>query len=115
VCGIYGFKISPIAESQNEADQLADSLEEHLAHRGPDSKGHKILQNFFVLGHTRLAFNDLSDAGNQPMYDYSGRFCIVMNGEIYNFKELRSELLSIGLIFNGTSDTEVVVKGFAQK
>jgi asparagine synthase (glutamine-hydrolysing) len=113
VCGIYGFKISPIAESQNEADQLADSLEEHLAHRGPDSKGHKILQNFFVLGHTRLAFNDLSDAGNQPMYDYSGRFCIVMNGEIYNFKELRSELLSIGLIFNGTSDTEVVVKGFA--
>lgn len=113
MCGIYGFKISPIIESQFEAHQLADSLEESLVHRGPDSKGHMILQNFLVLGHTRLAFNDLSDTGSQPMTDSSGRFCIVMNGEVYNFKELRTELSRIGVTFNGTSDTEVVVNGFA--
>ncbi len=87
-----------------------------LAHRGPDADGtHTIpLADGAALwfGHRRLAIQDLSDAGRQPMLGHDGRRVIVFNGEIYNFKELRETLTSEGERFTTGTDTEVILAGF---
>lgn len=80
-----------------------------LAKRGPDFQD--IYTDGFVgLGHRRLSIIDTSEAGNQPMWDESKRYCIIFNGEIFNFKELRSELKSKEISFRSESDTEVLLK-----
>ncbi len=80
-----------------------------LAKRGPDFQG--IYTDGYVgLGHRRLSIIDTSEAGNQPMWDESLRYCIVFNGEIFNFKELRSELQQKGIRFRSESDTEVLLQ-----
>lgn len=81
-----------------------------LAHRGPDDQGHWIDQDRGVaLGHRRLSVIDLSKEGSQPMLSSSGRYVIVYNGEIYNFKILREQLKQAGYGFRGSSDTEVLL------
>ena len=80
-----------------------------IAYRGPDGEG------FFTdgpvgLGHRRLAIIDLSEAASQPMSSHDGRYILVYNGEVYNFRELRQELSSLGHWFSSRSDTEVVLK-----
>jgi len=80
-----------------------------LAKRGPDFQD--IYTDGFVgLGHRRLSIIDTSDAGNQPLWDESNRYCIVFNGEIFNFKELKSALISKGISFRSESDTEVLLQ-----
>ncbi len=80
-----------------------------IATRGPDSQG--MYNNDFVgLGHTRLSIIDTSAAGYQPMTDPTGRYQIVYNGEIYNFKELRKELVATGEKFTSETDTEVLLR-----
>jgi len=77
--------------------------------RGPDNRG--LYNNDFVgLGHTRLSIIDTSAAGSQPMTDPTGRYQIVYNGEIYNFKELRKELIDSGEKFTSETDTEVLLR-----
>jgi asparagine synthase (glutamine-hydrolysing) len=108
MCGIAGFngKFSP--ESLN-------LMGKKIAHRGPDSSGVFYSQEHFVgLMHQRLAIIDLSPAGSQPMCDLLGQVAVVFNGEIYNFKELRSELLLAGFNFRGNSDTEVLLNLYLQ-
>ena len=83
-----------------------------LDHRGPDKQETLFLENEnLFFGHTRLAIIDLTDAGKQPMQSNSGRFLITFNGEIYNFLEIKHELLKINnnLKFNGDSDTEILL------
>jgi asparagine synthase (glutamine-hydrolysing) len=82
-----------------------------LSHRGPDAEGMKVLDGA-VLGHTRLRILDLSEAGDQPMSCRSSTLWCSYNGEVYNFRDLRCELLAAGHRFETTSDTEVVLKGF---
>lgn len=78
-----------------------------MSHRGPDDAGTwKSQDSAVMLGHRRLAIIDLSPAGHQPMSDASGRFTIVFNGEIYNFRELRDELASFGHSFRTQGDTK---------
>lgn len=84
-----------------------------LAHRGPDGTGVQQLGPA-VLGHRRLAIIDLSDAALQPMTDHSGTLSIVFNGEIYNYRELRSELTALGASFRTRSDTEVILAAYEQ-
>jgi asparagine synthase (glutamine-hydrolysing) len=83
-----------------------------LAHRGPDGAGEWRAECFHLL-HRRLAVIDLA-TGDQPMASADGRQVIVFNGEIYNYRELRSELISSGHVFRTTSDTEVVLNGWRE-
>jgi asparagine synthase (glutamine-hydrolysing) len=81
------------------------------SHRGPDYTG--IYQDSYAsLAHNRLSILDLSEQGNQPMMH--GPFIIIYNGEVYNFAEIKHELLGLGYTFTSTSDTEVILKAFAQ-
>ncbi|TMK11766.1 MAG: asparagine synthetase B, partial [Alphaproteobacteria bacterium] len=83
-----------------------------IAHRGPDGEGHHT-DGPLGFGHRRLAIIDLSPAGRQPMATEDGRYLLTYNGEVYNFRELRTELEAIGYHFRSRSDSEVVLKAFA--
>ena len=104
MCGIAG-----IVGSNNTGGGKIKTMVSFLDHRGPDGKG-TYVDNMIELGHSRLAILDLSDAAKQPMLSPEGRFSLVYNGEIYNYKELRSELKDYS--FRGTGDTEVVLASY---
>ena len=102
MCGICGF-----AGFNN--DDLLKEMTSAIAHRGPDEEGFLIdHRNRVSLGHRRLSIIDLS-SGTQPIYNESGRIAVVFNGEIYNYPDLREELLQKGHAFKTQSDTEVLV------
>lgn len=106
MCGIAG--ILRINFDRQSQKRLIEKMISTLSHRGPDGWGIYLAQDV-VLGHTRLSILDLT-AGNQPMM--SDRYVIVYNGEVYNYIELRKELVRKGIQFYTNSDTEVVLKAF---
>ncbi|MBC8462646.1 MAG: asparagine synthase (glutamine-hydrolyzing) [Deltaproteobacteria bacterium] len=112
MCGIVGFK------TNQDFGLYRENLEEAvscLGHRGPDDTGLFCSQEAGVgLGHRRLSVIDLSTAGHQPMSTKDGKVQIVHNGEIYNFKEIRSTLEGYGHNFHSNTDTEVVLKSYLQ-
>ena len=112
MCGIVGFK------TNQDFGLYRENLEEAvscLAHRGPDDTGLFCSEEAGVgLGHRRLSVIDLSTAGHQPMSTNDGKVQIVHNGEIYNFKEIRSTLEGYGHNFHSNTDTEVVLKSYLQ-
>jgi len=113
MCGITGF-VSPPAAA-DELTRVVRGMCDALVHRGPDDAGEWIDGGAGVaIGFRRLAIIDLSPAGHQPMVSASGRFAATLNGEIYNFEELRAELRERGLAppFRGHSDTEVMLAAF---
>jgi asparagine synthase (glutamine-hydrolysing) len=90
-------------------------MSDTLLHRGPDDEGHWIdAEAGVALGFRRLSIIDLSPEGHQPMTSADGRYVLIFNGEIYNFRELRRELDSAGHSFRGHSDTEVMLAAFSQ-
>jgi asparagine synthase (glutamine-hydrolysing) len=109
MCGIAGLinlngdPVSPV---------ILQKMTDAIAHRGPDGEGHWIEGNV-GLGHRRLAIIDLSPAGHQPMISTDHRYILSYNGEIYNFRELRSELEAAGYWFRSKSDSEVVLNALA--
>jgi asparagine synthase (glutamine-hydrolysing) len=108
MCGISGL-IAPTNSGISLLEQ-GKRMRDSLIHRGPDSEGIWVNgQEGLVLAHNRLAIQDLSEHGHQPMWSHSGRYCIVFNGEIYNFRGLARELISKGCQFSGHSDTEVLL------
>jgi asparagine synthase (glutamine-hydrolysing) len=109
MCGIVG-----ICGSESIEDEaMFLSMRNTLLHRGPDDAGFWTSSNRTVmLGHTRLAIIDLTPAGHQPMSDTNQCFTIVFNGEIYNYIELRDELLLLGHHFRTQSDTEVILEAY---
>ena len=112
MCGIAGIiKFNGSSISTNEIDELTDSL----AHRGPDGRGTWFNQNKNIaLGHRRLSILDLSDAGHQPMISKDGFLTLVLNGEIFNFIEIKNELKDKGHTFISHTDTEVVLTAYKQ-
>jgi asparagine synthase (glutamine-hydrolysing) len=103
MCGIAGFYNTTVAPGQVEL------LMRSLDHRGPDSNG-KFLSGNIGLLHTRLSIIDLSSLGAQP-YRFNN-LVLVYNGELYNYKEVRDELLAHGYTFQSNSDSEVLIKAF---
>jgi asparagine synthase (glutamine-hydrolysing) len=79
-----------------------------ISYRGPDHREIKMIDNV-CLAHARLSIIDLSENANQPMFSADGNACIIFNGEIYNYKSLKEELLRDGMKFNTSSDTEVLL------
>jgi asparagine synthase (glutamine-hydrolysing) len=82
-----------------------------LGHRGPDAEGIYVDEGV-ALGHRRLSIIDLTEAGAQPMTDGATGVCVTYNGEVYNFRDLRSKLEAAGACFRGNSDTEVVLRAY---
>jgi asparagine synthase (glutamine-hydrolysing) len=115
MCGIAGFIDSSSRTGRVELEELARSMCGRLSHRGPDDEGvWADPASGVVLGHRRLSILDLSPGGHQPMWSACGRYCIVFNGEIYNFRALRRELEGAGHRFRGTSDTEVMLAAIGE-
>lgn len=137
MCGIAGI----VSKDFIDSPILIKLMTDKLKHRGPDDEGFLAL-NFFekvpyilvgkdsclegvriedfknkvniLLGHRRLSIIDISPAGHQPMSDDAGKLWIVYNGEIYNYVELRDELKRLGYSFKTNSDTEVILKAYAE-
>lgn len=110
MCGFVGYVVgdsSKIKESAEEFEHIVDSL----SHRGPDGKGVYFDKNV-ALGHRRLAVIDPIEQSSQPMFDIANRYVIVYNGELYNFEELKIELVKLGYQFRTKSDTEVVLYSY---
>ncbi len=105
MCGICG-KLNFDRHEPVEPELLRRMMD-LIQHRGPDGSG-EYLQGPVALGHRRLSIIDLN-TGNQPMANEDGTVWVVYNGEIYNFPELRAELLARGHRFKSHSDTEVIV------
>ncbi len=126
MCGIAGLVLRPPGRLDGA---LADRILSLLEHRGPDDRGWlalgrdgassgreppATLEADVVLLHRRLSILDLSEAGRQPMTSADGRYAIVLNGEIYNFLELRAELEALGHRFRTGTDTEVLLAAYAE-
>ncbi|MDZ4845796.1 MAG: asparagine synthase (glutamine-hydrolyzing) [Chitinophagales bacterium] len=108
MCGIAG--IIKANYSEREAG-FVHAMCKKLHHRGPDASGVKQLPGA-ILGHTRLSIIDLSSNGAQPMSTLDGRYHITYNGEIYNFPEIKTELLKKNIRFFSNSDTEVLLQAY---
>ena len=106
MCGIAG--IVGLGKNQ-ETEMLIKGMTEAIAHRGPDADGHLVEPNI-ALGHRRLSIIDLNPASNQPFFDNSKRYSMVFNGEIYNYKSIKSEINDYE--FKTSSDTEVVLAAY---
>ena len=110
MCGIAG-QIRFDGETVNA--EILRQMANTINHRGPDHTGFFIQDNIGIC-HLRLSIIDLSSAGNQPMQSLDGRYQIVFNGEIYNYLELKDELLQIGHKFITQTDTEVLLTAYIQ-
>ena len=110
MCGITGLinlngaPISPV---------ILQKMTDEIEHRGPDGEGHWV-ENNVGLGHRRLSIIDLSPAGHQPMISADHRYVLSYNGEIYNYRELRTDLEAEGYWFRSKTDSEVVLNALAE-
>lgn len=107
MCGIFGVVPAERATIPDESAVWRSAA--LLRHRGPDSSGVHVAPGI-GLAHTRLALLDLNPRSAQPFWDNDREYCLIYNGEIYNYRQLRDELENDGIEFRTTSDTEVVLK-----
>lgn len=103
MCGICGFNWKD--------EELIQRMNDQIVHRGPDQDG-IFCDDGASLGHRRLSIIDLSEHGRQPMFNEDKSICLVFNGEIYNFQELRESLEQKGHLFSSDSDSEVIIHGY---
>ena len=111
MCGIGGI----VNTNNSKVDPgIVNNISRSLEHRGPDNSSIKFISDSVSLVHTRLSIIDLNDRSNQHFSSEDKRYTIVFNGEIYNYKEIREELLSQGIVFKTEGDTEVLLEGYIQ-
>lgn len=106
MCGIVGLV------TKKEKENTIKLMSDRIKHRGPDGDGY-FIDGDVALGHRRLSIIDLS-TGDQPMFNEDGSVVTVFNGEIYNYQELKEELIALGHDFKTKSDTEVLVHGYEE-
>jgi asparagine synthase (glutamine-hydrolysing) len=114
MCGINGIISAGLPEQKGK--ELLKKMNACLSHRGPDADGTWNAGDVF-LGHRRLSIIDLSESSNQPMVSNNGRYVIIYNGELYNYKELKFELQrsmqgNLPYVFRTASDTEVIIAAY---
>ena len=107
MCGYVGF-----TNTIDNTNVVLKKMMERIRHRGPDGEG-QYIDDGIALGHRRLSIIDL-DAGAQPMYNEDGSLVIVFNGEIYNYRQIREDLVKAGHTFATNSDTEVLIHGYEE-
>ncbi|HOP65787.1 MAG TPA: asparagine synthase (glutamine-hydrolyzing), partial [Bacilli bacterium] len=107
MCGIVGF-----VDKEKHKEETIKKMMMRINHRGPDGEG-TFIDEDIALGHKRLSIIDLN-TGNQPMFNENERYVIIFNGEIYNYLELKEELLKKDHYFKTTSDTEVLLHGYEE-
>ena len=105
MCGICGFNW--------QDEELVRRMNDQIIHRGPDQDG-VFCDAHASLGHRRLSIIDLSEQGRQPMFNEDKTLCLVFNGEIYNFQELREILVGKGHVFSSHSDSEVIIHAYEE-
>ncbi|WP_294479091.1 asparagine synthase (glutamine-hydrolyzing) [uncultured Ruminococcus sp.] len=108
MCGIVGF-----TNSIDNASDVLGKMMDRIKHRGPDSDG-KYVDDGVAMGFRRLSIIDLSDVGSQPIFNEDKSLVLTFNGEIYNFKELREELIAAGHSFYTKTDSEVLIHGYEE-
>ncbi len=110
MCGIVGFVDKrKISEKKDLIKKMAD----RIIHRGPDQDGY-FEDKYVALGHRRLSIIDLSKRGSQPIYNEDKSMVIVFNGEIYNYEEIKKDLINRGHKFKTKTDTEVILHGYEE-
>ena len=108
MCGFTGF-----TNHTNDSNRILGEMLDKIRHRGPDAEGTYIDESI-ALGHRRLSIIDVSEAGNQPLYSEDGKLILVFNGEIYNYKTIREELIRKGYRFATQTDSEVLIYGYRE-
>jgi asparagine synthase (glutamine-hydrolysing) len=115
MCGIAGVFSSGFID--NKMKILIEDIIKSQHRRGPDYQAIELIDGIrtnVMLGHNRLSIIDLTTAANQPMWDREGRYCLVYNGEAYNYIELKAELEGLGHFFYTRSDSEVIIEAFKE-
>ncbi len=107
MCGFVGF-----TNKINNADDVIKKMSDSIKHRGPDSEGFYV-DSDIALGFRRLSIIDL-DMGSQPLFNEDKSKVLIFNGEIYNYRELREQLLAFGHVFETHTDSEVLLHGYEQ-
>ena len=108
MCGFVGF-----TNKINDASIVLGKMMDRIKHRGPDSDG-KYVDEQIAMGFRRLSIIDLSDQGSQPIFNEDKSLALTFNGEIYNYKDLREELVAAGHKFYTQTDSEVLIHGYEQ-
>lgn len=108
MCGFVGF-----TNKINDASIVLGKMMDRIKHRGPDSDG-KYVDEQIAMGFRRLSIIDLSDQGSQPIFNEDKSLVLTFNGEIYNYKDLREELVAYGHKFYTQTDSEVLIHGYEQ-
>lgn len=111
MCGIAGYINK---SNQYKTDKnLVKIMTDKLIHRGPDAEG-QWTDAYVALGHRRLSIIDLDAKSNQPMVSHDGKYVITFNGEIYNYIEIKEELIKKQVVFHTNSDTEVIIEAYRE-
>jgi len=106
MCGFIGF-----FDTRENKEVIVERMMDRVVHRGPDMGG-KYIDAHCGLGFRRLSILDLSEAGAQPLYSEDGNKILVFNGEIYNYTEIREDLMAKGYEFKSNTDSEVLIHGY---
>ena len=113
MCGIAGVALLGTGSASPYLREIVDTMVSFMEHRGPDSRG-LVSYEGVHLGACRLSILGLDPTSNQPLVSRDSKSCVVFNGEIYNYVELRSELMQLGYTFASTGDTEVVLHAYEE-
>lgn len=108
MCGIVGFTGAVL-----NSDDVIKRMMDRIRHRGPDAEG-KYVDSDIALGHRRLSIIDISEQGNQPIFNEDKSMVLIFNGEIYNFMDIREKLVEAGHKFTTNTDSEVLIHGYEE-